>query len=122
MLASTPWETTSAKDAPGTTVPLTDTNVSNYVGFSYFKPDGTFTMLNLDDSPKMHGDWSMSPDGKTRIIIAKDNTGQEQFRRVVDIVTMTDKEFIYRVYPVSAVRAVYYEIIHTPTTHPEPVG
>ncbi|MEV6391293.1 DUF4822 domain-containing protein [Nocardia xishanensis] len=119
-LASTPWETTAAKDSRGGAVALADDNVKNYVGFAYFHPDGTFTMFDLDDSPKMHGDWSVSPDGKTRTIVAKNDAGQEQFRRVVDIVTLDGKQFTYRVYPDPANEAVYYDIIHTPTTHAEP--
>ncbi|MGW4741438.1 DUF4822 domain-containing protein [Nocardia xishanensis] len=66
------------------------------------------------------GDWSVSPDGRTRTIVAKNDAGQEQFRRVVDIVTLDDKRFTYRVYPDPANKAVYYDIIHTPTTHAEP--
>ncbi|MFE3223435.1 DUF4822 domain-containing protein [Nocardia sp. NPDC059228] len=120
MLAATPWETTSATDAHGAAVPLTDDNVTNYVGFAYFKADGTFTMFNLDDTPKMHGDWSVSPDGRTRTIVAKNDAGQEQFTRVVDIVTLNDKDFTYRVYPTADDKTVYFDIIHTPTTHPEP--
>ncbi|MEV0245603.1 DUF4822 domain-containing protein [Nocardia sp. NPDC050712] len=119
-LAATAWETTSATNASGTEVPLTDDNVKNYVGYAYFKPDGTFTMVNLDDSPKMRGDWTVSPDGKTRTIVVKNEAGQEQSRRTVDIVALDDKEFTYRVYPDAADKAVYYDIIHTPTTHPEP--
>ncbi|GAB2639937.1 DUF4822 domain-containing protein [Nocardia goodfellowii] len=119
-LAATPWETTSARDSHGSEVPLTDDNVENYVGFAYFDPDGTFTMFGLDDAPKMHGDWSVSPDGKTRTIIAKDDAGREQSRRVVDIVTLNDQEFTYRIYLDPADKARYYDIVHTPTTHPEP--
>lgn len=121
-LASTPWETTSATDAKGAEVPLDNDNVKNYVGFAYFEPDGTFTMFALDDKPKMQGDWSVSPDGKTRTIVAKDAAGQEQARRVVDIVTLTDEEFTYRTYPDAADKTVYYDIIHTPTTHPKPAN
>ncbi|MFE5283723.1 DUF4822 domain-containing protein [Nocardia sp. NPDC056611] len=120
LLAATAWETTSATDAQGNQVPLTDDNVKNYVGFAYFKPDGTFTMYNLDDTPKMHGDWSVPADGKTRTIVAKDDAGQEQFRRVTDIITLNDKEFTYRVSPDANDKTVYFDIIHTPTTHPEP--
>ena len=119
-LAATPWETTAATDAHGTPVALNDANVSNYVGFAYFENDGTFTMVNLDDTPKMQGDWSVSPDGKTRTLVAKDDAGQVRFTRVVDIVTLDDKNFTYRVYPDNANKSVYFDIIHTPTTHPEP--
>lgn len=122
ILASTAWETTGAKDAQGAAVPLTDEQVKSFVGYAYFLPDGTFTMFNLDDSPKMQGDWSVSPDGKTRTIVAKDDAGQEKFRREVDIVTLTEEEFTYRVYPDAANQAVYFDIVHTPTDHPAPTA
>lgn len=122
VLAATAWETTGAKDAQGAEVPFTDDQVKSFVGYAYFRPDGTFSMFNLDDSPKMQGDWSVSPDGKTRTIVAKDDAGQEKFRRVVDIVTLTDAEFTYRVYPDPANQAVYFDIVHTPTDHPAPAA
>lgn len=120
ILASTPWETTNAKNNKGEDVPLTNENVSNFVGFAYFKLNGTFTMFNLDDSPKMQGDWSVSEDGKTRTIIAKNDKGEVLFSRVVDITVLTMKEFTYRIYPNNDDKAVYFDIIHTPTTHKEP--
>lgn len=120
VLSSTPWETTNAKNKDGQPVPLTDTNVSNFVGFAYFKTDGTFTMYNLDNSPKMHGDWSVTADGSSRTIIAKDANGNVLFTRVVKITVLTKQEFTYRIYPDANNQSVYYDIIHTPTTHPEP--
>lgn len=120
VLASTAWETTSAKNNKGANVALTDANVSNFVGFAYFKSNGTFTMFNLDDSPKMQGDWSVPADGKTRTIVAKDNTGKVLFTRVVDITVLTTKEFTYRIYPNNEDKSVYFDIVHTPTTHKEP--
>lgn len=119
-LSSTPWETTNAKNQNGQSIPLTDANVSNFVGFAYFKSNGTFTMYNLDNSPKMHGDWSVSADGTTRTIVAKDNNGNVLFTRVVKITVLTKQEFTYRVYPDANNIAVYYDIIHTPTNHQEP--
>ncbi|MGV9821978.1 DUF4822 domain-containing protein [Nocardia xishanensis] len=50
----------------------------------------------------------------------ENDAGQERFRRVIDIVTLDDEQFTYRVYPDPANKAVYYDIIHTPTTHAEP--
>lgn len=120
ILASVSWETTNAKNNKGEDVALTDANVSNFVGFAYFKADGTFTMYNLDDSPKMHGDWTVSADGKTRTIVAKDNTGATLFTRVVEITVLTKNEFTYRIYPNNNDKSVYFDIVHTPTTHPEP--
>ncbi|RBL91928.1 DUF4822 domain-containing protein [Chitinophaga flava] len=119
-LASTPWETTNAKNNKGENVVLTDANVSNFVGFAYFKADGTFTMYNLDNSPKMHGDWTVSADGKTRTVVAKNDAGAVLFTRVVDITVLTKQEFTYRIYPNANDKTVYFDIIHTPTTHAEP--
>ena len=121
ILASTAWETTNAKNENGTNVSLTDPNVINFVGFAYFKIDGTFTMYNLDDSPKMQGDWSVSPDGKTRTIVAKNDAGETLFTRVVDITVLNKNEFTYRIYPNESDKTKYYDIIHTPTNHKEPV-
>jgi hypothetical protein len=122
ILSSTAWETTGATDAAGKDVPLTNEQVKAFVGYAYFATDGTFTMFNLDDSPKMQGDWSVSADGKKRTVIARDASGKELFRRDVDIVTLTDKEFTYRVYPDENDKKVYFDIVHTPTDHPAPAS
>ncbi|HEX7757030.1 MAG TPA: DUF4822 domain-containing protein [Niabella sp.] len=120
-LASTPWETTEAKNATGQSVPLNDANVSNFVGFAYFKSDSTFTMYNLDDSPKMKGNWWLSPDGTTRTIVARNDAGTVLFTRIVDIVALSAEVFTYRIYPDANDKTLYYDIIHTSTSHPEPV-
>lgn len=120
VLASVAWKTTNAKNNKGENVVLTDVNVANFVGFAYFKADGTFTMYNLDDSPKMHGDWTVSADGKTRTIVAKDAAGATLFTRVVDITVLTKDEFTYRIYPNNDDKSIYFDIVHTPTTHEEP--
>lgn len=120
ILASTAWETTAAKDAKGASVALSDKNVKNYVGWAYFKKDGTFTLYNLDDSAKGKGLWTVSPNGKTRDITALNADGSVQYKRTVDIVTLTEKEFTYRVFPDAKDKAVYYDIVHTATKHAEP--
>ncbi|WP_251446849.1 DUF4822 domain-containing protein [Microbacterium sp. USTB-Y] len=119
-LASTPWKTTSALDAQGRRVALDDPAVKNFVGWAYFKADGTFTMYNLDDSPKMHGDWNVPADGATRWIAAKDANGAVLFERVVPIVELNKNVFTYRVFPNAADTSVYYDIVHTKTNHVEP--
>lgn len=121
VLASTAWETTGAKNHQRADVTLSDPNVSNFIGFAYFKSDGTFAMYNLDDSPKMHGNWSVSADGKTRTIVAKNDQGETLFTRVVAITTLTEQEFTYRIYPSAEDKSIYFDIIHTPTKHEEPL-
>jgi hypothetical protein len=120
VLASTPWKTTSAVDQNGRRVALDDAAVSNFVGWAYFIADGTFTMYNLDDSPKMHGDWTVAPDSSSRWIAAKDAAGNVLFTRVVPIVELDKHTFTYRVFPNAADTTVYYDIVHTPTNHVEP--
>ncbi|MFD6178648.1 MULTISPECIES: DUF4822 domain-containing protein [unclassified Isoptericola] len=122
VLASTAWETTGATDADGEDVALDDENVSNFVGWAYFKDDGTFTMYTLDDAPKMQGDWTVDEEGTTRHIVAKDDAGEVQFERDSDIVTLTDEEFTYRVFPEEGNTDVYVDIVHTPTDHEEPAA
>jgi hypothetical protein len=121
-LASTPWQTTGAVDQDGKPLALTDKNVQNYVGYAYYKVDGSFTLYNLDDTPKMHGTWTVSPDGRTRTITAKNDAGEAQFTRSSEVTKLIGSEFTYRTYPVANDRSVYIDIVHTPTQHAEPRG
>ncbi|WP_082008244.1 DUF4822 domain-containing protein [Microbacterium mangrovi] len=120
VLASTPWKTTSAVDQNGDRVALDDPAVASFVGWAYFSADGTFTMYNLNDTPKMHGDWTVAPDGSSRWIAAKDAAGTVLFTRVVPIVELDKHTFTYRVFPNAADTGVFYDIVHTPTNHVEP--
>lgn len=122
VLAGTPWETTGAVNQDGNEVALTDEAVVDFVGWAYYNTDGTFTMYNLDDTPKMQGDWTVSADGSERTLVAKDDAGEVMFERTVPITVLTEEEFTYRIVPDEADTSVYYDIIHTPTDHPEPVA
>lgn len=120
ILASVSWQTTGAKNEKGETVALTESSVSGTVGYAYFKSNGTFTIFSLEDVPRIQGDWSVTADGKTRTITAKNAAGTTLFTRNVEITVLTKLEFTYRMYPDENNRAVYFDIIHTPTTHTEP--
>lgn len=119
-LESTPWKTTSAVDQDGHRVALDNPAVSNFVGWAYFRADGTYTMYNLDDSPKLKGDWTVNAEGTERWINAKNDSGDVLFQRVVPITELTKNVFTYRVFPDAADTSVYYDIIHTKTNHVEP--
>ena len=120
VLASTPWKTTSAVDQDGNRVALDNPAVSNFVGWAYFDADGTYTMYNLDDSPKLHGDWTVTPDGSERWINAKDANGNVLFERTVPITQLDKNVFTYRVFPNAGDTSKYYDIVHTKTNHVEP--
>lgn len=120
LLVGTPWETTGAIDQDGNEVALTDEAVVNFVGWAYYDADGTFTMYNLDDTPKMQGDWAVSPDGSERTLVAKDDDGEILFERVVPITELTTDAFTYRVVPDEAAPETYFDVVHTPTDHAEP--
>ena len=121
VLSSTAWETTGAVDQDGKDVALTDDAAKNYVGFAYFNEGGDFQMYTLDDAPKMQGDWTVSEDGKTRHIVAKDDAGKTLFERDSEITKLTGEEFTYRV-PSEYDKGEYVDIIHTPTDHAEPAA
>ncbi|MFP3833541.1 DUF4822 domain-containing protein [Chryseobacterium sp. SIMBA_028] len=119
-LASTPWETTGAKDKSGNSVALNDASVAGYVGYSYFKANGTFKIFGLNDALRSQGTWSISPDGKKRTLVGLDNNGNVTFTRVVDILLLNETTFTYRITPDATNPAVFYDIIHTKVSHNEP--
>ncbi|MBV8326368.1 DUF4822 domain-containing protein [Chryseobacterium sp.] len=119
-LASTPWETTGAKDKDGNNVALTNASVAGYVGYSYFRANGTFKIVSLDDTPRSQGKWSISPDGKKRTLIGLDASGNVTFTRITEILILNETTFTYRITPDTANPAVFYDIIHTKVTHKEP--
>ena len=119
-LASTPWETTGAKDKSGNNVALNDASVAGYVGYSYFKANGTFKIFGLNNVLRSQGTWSISPDGKKRTLVGLDNNGNVTFTRVVDILLLNETTFTYRITPDATNPAVFYDIIHTKVSHNEP--
>ena len=119
-LASTPWETTGAKDKSGNNVALNDASVAGYVGYSYFKANGTFKIFGLNNVLRSQGTWSISPDAKKRTLVGLDNNGNVTFTRVVDILLLNETTFTYRIIPDATNPAVFYDIIHTKVSHNEP--
>lgn len=120
-LASTPWETTAAKDKNGNPVALTNSSVSGFVGYSYFRANGTYVIYGLNDVLRSQGTWSISPDGKTRTITALDANGNVIFTRIVEILTLNNTEFTYRIIPDATNNPTeFYDIIHNPVNHLEP--
>nr|WP_295921671.1 DUF4822 domain-containing protein [uncultured Dyadobacter sp.] len=86
VLSSIKWKTTFVRDSVGKDV--TSLNLG-FVGLSEFRPDGTFTITELNGSPKSNGNWALTPDYKKRILVAP------TFTRVTDIVALTPTLFTY---------------------------
>ncbi len=108
------WVTTDSIDNRGRHVSESDKRVNNFYGLAEYKKDGTFVMFTPKGKQKMAGDWSFSPDGSTRTLVAKDAEGKTLFTRTVDNVTVTPNEYTYRVYPQEKNRKQYIDIIHKP--------
>ncbi len=60
--------------------------------------------------------------GKTRTISSLNPDGTTIFTRDVEILVLNRNEFTYRIRPNSADPSVYYDIIHTRTSHAEPAN
>lgn len=69
------WVTTQAIDEKGNKVDANNPQVSNYFGLAEYYPNGTFIMFTPEGKQKCK-DWSMSNDGKTRTLVAKDAQGK----------------------------------------------
>jgi len=95
-LASKKWKTTIVKDVQGNDV--TNQNMG-LVGNAEYNLDGTFKITNFDGSLRSIGDWSITPDGKRRILVGKNLNGNGEiiFTRIVDIITLTPKLFVYSI-------------------------
>lgn len=106
------WITTEAVNEKGNKVPADNQQVSNYFGLAEYYPDGTFIMFTPEGKQKMQGDWSISEDGKTRTLIAKDKEGKTLFTRDVENITVKDTEYTYRIYPNADDKNTYFDIIH----------
>lgn len=119
-LASTAWETTNALDSSGNHVDLNDPAVNGFVGYAYFRAGGNYAIYGLNNVLRNQGDWSISADGKTRTLVAKNPDGSVAWTRVTEILTLNDTTFTYRVVPNAANPTVYYDIVHTKVTHLEP--
>ncbi|MFF1013568.1 DUF4822 domain-containing protein [Proteus mirabilis] len=106
------WITTQAIDEKGNKVDANNPQVSNYFGLAEYYPNGTFIMFTPEGKQKMQGDWSMSNDGKTRTLVAKDAQGKTLFTRDVENITINNDEYTYRIYPTEGDNTVYFDIIH----------
>jgi hypothetical protein len=116
LLDAKNWVTTKVTDvATNQVIPNTDAKAVGYVGYAYYDSDGMFFIYTLADVLRISGTWSLTPDGKKRILIFNNATGVQQVR-IVDIKTLTDALFVYRVTDANGT----FDVEHIPTDHVKP--
>lgn len=108
------WVTTDSVDNRGRHIPEKDKRVTNFYGLAEYKKDGTFVMFTPEGKQKLAGDWSFSPDGSTRTLVAKDAEGKTLFTRTVENITVQPNEYTYRIYPQANNQKQYIDIVHKP--------
>ncbi|WP_415326274.1 DUF4822 domain-containing protein [Chryseobacterium sp. MMS23-Vi53] len=120
FLASTAWETIDALDNTGAHINLNDPSVNGFVGYAYFRAGGQYAIYGLNNVLRNQGDWSISADGKTRTLVARNPDGTVAWTRVVEILELNKGKFTYRITPNAANPSLYYDIVHEPVNHLEP--
>lgn len=121
ILAKHVWKTTEVRDNQKKKLDLAVQPAETYAGFAYYRPDGTFRILDFSDHPKIFGTWKLT-DGETkRLLTVYNNDNSIAYTRTVDLLVLNNNLFTYRIIPNASQPTVYYDVDHHPVTnHPEP--
>lgn len=114
LMVGKTWVTTNAIDHQTRSIGENDQRVSMFYGTAKYYRDGTFVMFTPKGEQKMQGDWSISEDGKTRTLVAKDDQGNVLFTRSVENTAVTPTDYVYRIYPSERNKDQYIDILHAP--------
>lgn len=120
ILSSHNWVTTEVKDEQGLNLSLDDSIANTYVGYAYYKKDGDFRIVALNNTNKMYGKWALLNNDKTRRLEVYNSFNTIAYTRDVDILTLNDSVFTYRIHYDNADNSKYVDVIHVPTDHAEP--
>lgn len=122
ILAKHVWKTTEVRDNQKKKLDLAVKPAETYAGFAYYRPDGTFRIVDFNDQPKMFGTWKLT-DGETkRQLTVYNNDNSIVYTRAVDLLVLNNNLFTYRIVPNANQPTVYYDVDHRPVTnHPEPL-
>lgn len=120
ILSKHVWITTEVKDNKGKKMDLNTMPAAMYVGYAYYKPDGTFRIVDLKDQPKMYGEWTLSDNDSKRNLVVYKTDNSVAYKRTVDLVALNNSVFTYQIADGSNA-SVIYDVEHKPVTnHPEP--
>lgn len=119
-LSSHNWVTTEVKDEQGLDLDLNDSIANTYVGYAYYKKDGNFRIVALNDANKMYGKWGLINGDKTRRLEVYNSFNDIAYTRDVEVLALNDSVFTYRIHYDAKDNNKYVDVIHVPTTHAEP--
>lgn len=118
ILSSSAWLTSAVVDQNNANIDLGTAPGLNFVGYAYYKTDGTFRIVNLEDQPRIAGKWELiDNDTKRRLTIIRNDT---TVVAEVDIVTLNNNLFTYRAIPDRSNPSSFFNVKHIPTNHREP--
>jgi len=118
ILSSTAWVTSAVIDQNNVNIDRGTVPGANYVGYAYYKTDGTFRIVSLQDQPRIAGKWELiDNDTKRRLTIIRNDT---TVVAEVDIVTLKNNLFTYRAIPDRSNPTSFFNVEHIPTNHKEP--
>ncbi len=120
VLSKHVWITTEVKDNNGKKLDLTTMPAAMYVGYAYYKPDGTFRIVDLKDQPKMYGEWTLSDNDTKRNLVVYKSDNSVAYKRTVDLLALNNNVFTYQIADGNNA-SILYDVEHKPVTnHPEP--
>lgn len=122
-LSETAWITTDIRDEKGQKVdPKTNPAANVYVGYAYYKTNDEFRIVDLNNGHKMFGLWDLvAKDNKTyRSLTAYKSDNTVAFKRDVEVLTLTNRMFTYRINYDNSDNTKYFDVDHVPTKYAEP--
>lgn len=115
------WITTEVSDQTGRVLNNNTQPASDYVGYAYYKTDGTFRIVDFNDRPRIFGTWELTDNNTKRLLRVYNTENTIAYERSVDIITLRNNLFTYRIVPNADNSSVFYNVAHRPVTdHPEP--
>ncbi|TWP24093.1 DUF4822 domain-containing protein [Apibacter muscae] len=126
------WLSTEAFDNNKNLFDLNTSPVSTYSGYTYYKPDGTFRVVDANNRTKLFGTWSLIENNtkKQLSIYKSDNTKIDSINnelniykveanKIFDVVALNNSLFTYRIND-DANPGKYYDLVNRVDNHAEP--
>lgn len=122
------WLSTEAFDNNKNLFDLNTSPVSTYSGYTYYKPDGTFRVVDANNQTKLFGTWSLIENNtKKQLAIYKSNNTINpdeniyniEADKIFDIVALNNSLFTYRIND-NTDPGKYYDLVNRVDNHAEP--